>query len=224
MSDWSPNTTGAPHLSDSEPLLPLQDSDEGEEDEELALQSGSEGTSSEPREDHTDASSVEVTSSRPRRAATLRRAFSAANTTGSQEVPEGRRRSTRSLSAYNQNNKYQPPKGQDMQVQTERRHTDGGSTLTVVSNKHVSCLVIPLNQWIDEKITHDSHTYSSRLSFLFFLHFIEQIKLLSLNKIHRLMSIDHILYFVYYITLYHICPNTNLILFIPKNLQKYCNL
>lgn len=87
------------------------------EDEELALQSGSEGTSSEPREDHTDASSVEVTSSRPRRAATLRRAISVGNTTGSREVAEGRRRSMRSQSVYNQNNnKYQPPKGQDMQV------------------------------------------------------------------------------------------------------------
>ncbi|XP_053170067.1 scm-like with four MBT domains protein 2 isoform X1 [Scomber japonicus] len=97
-----------------------QDSDEGEEDEELALQSGSEGTSSEPREDHTDASSVEVTSSRPRRAATLRRAASAGNAAGSQEAPEGRRRSTRSLSTYNQNNnKYQPPKGQDVQMEEE---------------------------------------------------------------------------------------------------------
>uniref|UniRef100_A0A3Q1G8E4 Scm like with four mbt domains 2 n=1 Tax=Acanthochromis polyacanthus TaxID=80966 RepID=A0A3Q1G8E4_9TELE len=95
-----------------------QDSDEGEEDEEMALQSGSEGTSSEPREDHTDASSVEVTSSRPRRAATLRRAVSMGNATGSQEASAGRRRSTRSLSAYNQN-KYQPPKGQDMQVEEE---------------------------------------------------------------------------------------------------------
>uniref|UniRef100_A0A667Z9B3 Scm like with four mbt domains 2 n=1 Tax=Myripristis murdjan TaxID=586833 RepID=A0A667Z9B3_9TELE len=92
-----------------------QDSDE-EEDQEMELQSGSEeGTSSEPREDHTDTSSVEVTSSRPRRAVTLRRAVSAGSTTGSQERGEGRRRSTRSLSAYNQNNKYQPPKGQDMQ-------------------------------------------------------------------------------------------------------------
>lgn len=99
----------------------------------MALQSGSEGTSSEPREDHTDASSVEVTSSRPRRAATLRRAFSAGNPTSGQEAPEGRRRSTRSLSAYNQSDKYQPPKGQDMQVQTERQHTDGGSALAVVS-------------------------------------------------------------------------------------------
>uniref|UniRef100_A0AAQ5Y6T3 SAM domain-containing protein n=1 Tax=Amphiprion ocellaris TaxID=80972 RepID=A0AAQ5Y6T3_AMPOC len=85
---------------------------------EMALQSGSEGTSSEPREDHTDASSVEVTSSRPRRAATLRRAVSMGNAAGSQEASGGRRRSTRSLSAYNQN-KYQPPKGQDMQVEEE---------------------------------------------------------------------------------------------------------
>ncbi|XP_071776693.2 scm-like with four MBT domains protein 2 isoform X1 [Centroberyx gerrardi] len=95
-----------------------QDSDE-DEDEEMELQSGSEeGTSSEPRDDHTDASSVEVTSSRPRRSVTLRRAVSAGAATGSREGPEGRRRSTRSLSAYNQNNnKYQPPKGQDMQVE-----------------------------------------------------------------------------------------------------------
>ncbi|KAM7367338.1 hypothetical protein PAMP_015247 [Pampus punctatissimus] len=97
-----------------------QDSDEGDEDEDMALQSGSEGTSSEPRDDHTDASSVEVSSSRPRRAATLRRAVSAGNAAGSLEAPESRRRSTRSLSAYNQNNsKYQPPKGQDMQVEEE---------------------------------------------------------------------------------------------------------
>ena len=84
----------------------------------MALQSGSEGTSSEPREDHTDASSVEVTSSsRPRRAATLRRAVSAGHSMDSQEAPGGRRRSTRSLSVYSQNNnKYQPPKGQDVQV------------------------------------------------------------------------------------------------------------
>uniref|UniRef100_A0A3P9PYQ8 Scm like with four mbt domains 2 n=1 Tax=Poecilia reticulata TaxID=8081 RepID=A0A3P9PYQ8_POERE len=56
-----------------------QDSDE-EEDEEL-MQSCSEGSSSEPRDDQTDASSVEATGGgggRPRRAATLRRAFSAA--------------------------------------------------------------------------------------------------------------------------------------------------
>ncbi|KAF3705262.1 Scm-like with four MBT domains protein 2 [Channa argus] len=96
-----------------------QDSDEGVEDEEMALQSGSEGTSSEPREDHTDASSVEVTNSRPRRAATLRRAVSSGYAASSQDVPEGRRRSTRSLSAYSHGNKYQPTKVQDMQVEEE---------------------------------------------------------------------------------------------------------
>uniref|UniRef100_A0A4W6D8J3 Scm like with four mbt domains 2 n=1 Tax=Lates calcarifer TaxID=8187 RepID=A0A4W6D8J3_LATCA len=68
--------TSAPHLCDSDPHCFPQDSDEGEEDEEMALQSGSEGNSSEPREDHTDASSVEVISSRPRRAAARCRAVS----------------------------------------------------------------------------------------------------------------------------------------------------
>lgn len=105
------------HLT-SHPASSLQDSDEAENDEEMALQSGSEGTSSEPREDHTDASSVEASgSSRPRRTVTLRRAVSAGSSPVNQEAPGGRRRSTRSLSAYNQNNnKYQPPKEEDMQV------------------------------------------------------------------------------------------------------------
>ncbi|MEQ2246753.1 hypothetical protein ILYODFUR_002496 [Ilyodon furcidens] len=100
-----------------------QDSDEAEDDEDLALQSGSEGTSSEPRDDHTDASSVEVTSSsasrRPRRAVTLRRAFSDGTFTAVQETPGACRRSTRSLSAYHQNNKYQPQKGQDVKVEED---------------------------------------------------------------------------------------------------------
>ncbi|KAM9705788.1 scm-like with four MBT domains protein 2 isoform 2-T3 [Menidia menidia] len=99
-----------------------QDSDEGEEDEDMAMQSGSEGTSSEPRDEHTDASSVEVTaSSRPRRLVALRRAGGAGNAAGGQEAPEGRRRSTRSLSAYSQNNnnKYQPAGGQDLKVEEE---------------------------------------------------------------------------------------------------------
>ncbi|KAM9845693.1 scm-like with four MBT domains protein 2 isoform 2-T3 [Aulostomus maculatus] len=95
-----------------------QDSEEEDEDEERLLQSGSEGTSSEPRDDHTDASSVEVTSSRPRRAVTLRRLESAGKATSSQEAPEGRRRSTRSLSAYSQS-KYQPAQGQDVQEEEE---------------------------------------------------------------------------------------------------------
>lgn len=116
----------------------------------MALQSGSEGTSSEPREDHTDASSVEVTSSRPRRAATLRRAFSTGNAASVHEAPEGLRRSTRSLSAYNQNNKYQPPKGHNMQ--TERRHTDGGSSVNTVEEEGL--LVLDRNplEWSVEEV------------------------------------------------------------------------
>ncbi|KAL0962835.1 hypothetical protein UPYG_G00346130 [Umbra pygmaea] len=94
-----------------------QDSDEDEDEDYLMLQSGSEeGTSSEPREDHTDTSSVEVASSRPRRAVTLRRATHTGLVSGSQQGPESRRRSTRFLS-YNHGNKYHPPKRQDMQVE-----------------------------------------------------------------------------------------------------------
>lgn len=104
-------------------LVLLQDSDE-DEDEEEALQSGSEGTSSEPRDDHTDASSVEVTSSRPRRTASLRRAFSSA---ALQEAAEGRRRSTRSTAAYGQGNQYQPQ--QDHHMQVKRRGRRGTSSV-----------------------------------------------------------------------------------------------
>ncbi|XP_040030180.2 scm-like with four MBT domains protein 2 isoform X2 [Gasterosteus aculeatus] len=85
-------------------------------EEDKDIQSGSEGTSSEPREDHTDASSVEATSSRPRRAAALRRSLGAA---GGRDAGEARRRSTRSLSACSHNNKYQPPKRPDAQVEEE---------------------------------------------------------------------------------------------------------
>ncbi|XP_068162761.1 scm-like with four MBT domains protein 2 isoform X2 [Antennarius striatus] len=92
---------------------------DSEEEEEELLPSGSEGTSSEPRDDHTDASSVEATSSRPRRASARRRTFSVGVATGAQEAPEGRRRSTRSLSAHSQNNKYQTAKGQDTQGEEE---------------------------------------------------------------------------------------------------------
>lgn len=90
---------------------PLE-SDEGEEDEELALQSGSEGTSSEPRD---DISTAEVTRGRPRRTGRLRRAAHTDHALGSSV-----RRSTRSLSAQSQNNnKYQPPKGQDVQMEED---------------------------------------------------------------------------------------------------------
>ncbi|CDQ80701.1 unnamed protein product, partial [Oncorhynchus mykiss] len=94
-----------------------QDSDEDEDEDDLMLQSGSEeGTSSEPREDHTDTSSVEVANSRPRRAVTLRRATHTGVASSSRDGPESRRRSTRSLS-YNQESKYHPPKRQEMQVE-----------------------------------------------------------------------------------------------------------
>uniref|UniRef100_A0AAZ3SSJ3 SAM domain-containing protein n=1 Tax=Oncorhynchus tshawytscha TaxID=74940 RepID=A0AAZ3SSJ3_ONCTS len=68
-----------------------QDSDEDEDEDDLMLQSGSEeGTSSEPREDHTDTSSVEVANSRPRRAVTLRRATHTGVASSSREGPESR--------------------------------------------------------------------------------------------------------------------------------------
>uniref|UniRef100_A0A8C7CN56 Scm like with four mbt domains 2 n=1 Tax=Oncorhynchus kisutch TaxID=8019 RepID=A0A8C7CN56_ONCKI len=68
-----------------------QDSDEDEDEDYLMLQSGSEeGTSSEPREDHTDTSSVEVANSRPRRAVTLRRATHTGVASSSREGPESR--------------------------------------------------------------------------------------------------------------------------------------
>lgn len=53
--------------------------------------------------------------------AALRRAMSTTNTATRQEVAEGRRRSTRSLSAYNQNNNYEPLKARDTQVIREDR-------------------------------------------------------------------------------------------------------
>uniref|UniRef100_A0A672GVH1 Scm like with four mbt domains 2 n=1 Tax=Salarias fasciatus TaxID=181472 RepID=A0A672GVH1_SALFA len=89
-------------------------------DDDTPLQSGSEGTSSEPREDHTDASSVEATSSRPRRAAALRRVVTARSTADSQEAAAGgRRRSTRSLAASNRN-KYQPVEEDEGQLVLDR--------------------------------------------------------------------------------------------------------
>ncbi|XP_076015880.1 scm-like with four MBT domains protein 2 isoform X2 [Genypterus blacodes] len=134
-----------------------QDSDEGEEDEEMDLQSGSEGgTSSEPRDDHTDASSVEVTSSsRPRRAVTLRRFTTTSTATGSQEAPEGRRRSTRSLSAYSQNNKYEPPKGQEVQVEEEEE----GGQLVLDRN--------PLEWSVDEVVQFINSTDCASLANIF---------------------------------------------------------
>lgn len=97
------------------PASSPQESDEGEDDEDFILHSGSEGTSSEPRD---DTSVAEVSSSRPRRAVTLRRVASAGQ--GSHRSADtGLRRSTRSLSLHSQNKKYQPPKEQDIQVEED---------------------------------------------------------------------------------------------------------
>ncbi|XP_010899619.1 scm-like with four MBT domains protein 2 isoform X3 [Esox lucius] len=94
-----------------------QNSDEDDDEDYLMMQSGSEeGTGSEPRDDRTDTSSVETGSTRPRRAVTLRRATHTGIVTDGLEVPDNRRRSTRSLS-YNQGNKYHPPKREEMQVE-----------------------------------------------------------------------------------------------------------
>lgn len=99
-----------------------QDSDEAEDDEALGLRSGSDGSSSEPRDDQTDASAPEVTSSsgqRPRRAVALRRVFSVGSVTAVHVAPRGSRRSTRSLSVYNQSERYQPQKGQDVKAEED---------------------------------------------------------------------------------------------------------
>ncbi|XP_012733155.2 scm-like with four MBT domains protein 2 isoform X1 [Fundulus heteroclitus] len=135
-----------------------RDSDEAEDDEDLALQSGSEGTSSEPRDDHTDASSAEVTSSsgrrRPRRAVTLRRAFSV-GFPAVQETPGSRRRSTRSLSAYNQNSsRYQPQKGPDVKVEE-----DSGGQLVLDRN--------PLEWTVDEVVQFINSTDCASLAKVF---------------------------------------------------------
>ncbi|XP_061618770.1 LOW QUALITY PROTEIN: scm-like with four MBT domains protein 2 [Phyllopteryx taeniolatus] len=84
--------------------------------EDAASRSGSEGTSSEPRDDLTDASSVETIGSRPRRTTPLCRAESAGdnNAAGGQEAPEGRRRSTRQILS-----KFQAPKEEDTQEEEE---------------------------------------------------------------------------------------------------------
>nr|XP_057921753.1 scm-like with four MBT domains protein 2 isoform X2 [Doryrhamphus excisus] len=89
-----------------------QESD-GDYEDEVGSRSGSEATSSEPRDELTDVSSVEVTASRQSRSVTLRRADND-DVAGNQEAPEGRRRSSRQLLC-----KYQPSKGQDVQEDSE---------------------------------------------------------------------------------------------------------
>uniref|UniRef100_A0A087XFT3 Scm like with four mbt domains 2 n=1 Tax=Poecilia formosa TaxID=48698 RepID=A0A087XFT3_POEFO len=97
-----------------------QDSDEEEEEDEELMQSCSEGSSSEPRDDQTDASSVILSS---RRLAAFRPPGQQGATRGftvpafgsfgsgpfgaAHQPPDGRRRSTRSLSACSQNNRQQ---------------------------------------------------------------------------------------------------------------------
>ncbi|XP_033845127.1 scm-like with four MBT domains protein 2 isoform X2 [Periophthalmus magnuspinnatus] len=126
------------------------DSDDGEEDEDFTLHSGSEGTSSEPRD---DLSVAEVSSSRPRRAVTLRKAANSGHS--SQESTERElRRSTRSLSAYNQkDNKYQPPKEQDVQME------EGESQLVLDRN--------PLEWTVDEVVQFINSTDCASLANIF---------------------------------------------------------
>ncbi|XP_038148088.1 scm-like with four MBT domains protein 2 [Cyprinodon tularosa] len=142
-------TSNVDYIPAASPL----DSVEEEDDVERLLESGSEGTSSEPRDDLTDASSVEVTSSsqRPRRAATLRRAFSAGAFDRFHKTSEGHRRSTRSLSAYSQDNKFQ--KGQDIKVQ----ESDG----PLVLDKN------PLEWSVDEVVDFINRTDCSSLANIF---------------------------------------------------------
>lgn len=127
-----------------------QESDEGDDDEDFTLHSGSEGTSSEPRD---DSSVAEVTNSRPRRAVTLRRAAFAGH--GSRESTDtGLRRSTRSLSACNQNNKkYQPSKEQDVQMQEDEN-------LLVLDRN-------PLEWTVDEVVQFINSTDCSSLASIF---------------------------------------------------------
>ncbi|XP_056132938.1 scm-like with four MBT domains protein 2 isoform X2 [Lampris incognitus] len=139
-----------------------QDSDEEEEDEDMELQSGSEeGASSEPREDHVDMYNAEATSGRPRRAVTLRRDSSkgTGTATGSQEGPEGRRRSTRSLSAYSQNSKYQPPKRQEVQDVEEEEEEEEEGQLVLERN--------PLEWSVDEVVRFISSTDCASLANIF---------------------------------------------------------
>ncbi|XP_061124704.1 scm-like with four MBT domains protein 2 isoform X1 [Syngnathus typhle] len=96
-------------------LTPAGSGQESEEDEEDgASPSGSEATtSSEPRDDLTDASSVETVGGRPRRATALCKVEPQGTSNGgagSQEAPEGRRRSARQLLG-----KYQASKDEDAQ-------------------------------------------------------------------------------------------------------------
>ncbi|MGH0119322.1 UNVERIFIED_CONTAM: hypothetical protein FKN15_025793 [Acipenser sinensis] len=88
-------------------FLLLQDSEEDEDQDGPEDDTGSEETSSEQREDQTDTSSVEVLTTRPRRAAALRRNTDTARPTSIER--SRRKRTTRSLS-YTEDIKYHPAK------------------------------------------------------------------------------------------------------------------
>ncbi|XP_036376367.1 scm-like with four MBT domains protein 2 isoform X1 [Megalops cyprinoides] len=96
---------------------PAGSSQDSEDDEDGEDQSGSEeGTSSEPRDDQTDTSSVEVAvRGRPRRAATLRRNTDTVATVGTETARH--KRTTRSLT-YTESTKYQPAKGPVTKVES----------------------------------------------------------------------------------------------------------
>ncbi|XP_048876775.1 scm-like with four MBT domains protein 2 [Brienomyrus brachyistius] len=97
---------------------PVGSPQDSEEDEDGEDQSGSEeGTSSEPRGDLTDTSSVEASvSQRPRRAVTLRRSTDPGVPAGSDRAR--RKRTTRSIS-YSDSAKYHPAKRQVTKVENE---------------------------------------------------------------------------------------------------------
>nr|XP_015207925.1 PREDICTED: scm-like with four MBT domains protein 2 isoform X1 [Lepisosteus oculatus]XP_015207926.1 PREDICTED: scm-like with four MBT domains protein 2 isoform X1 [Lepisosteus oculatus]XP_015207927.1 PREDICTED: scm-like with four MBT domains protein 2 isoform X1 [Lepisosteus oculatus] len=92
-----------------------QDSEEDEDPEGAEDDTGSEATSSEPRDDHTDASSVEVVSSRPRRAVTLRRNTDSG---GSASTERSRRKRTTRSGSYTEDVKYHPAKRTATKVET----------------------------------------------------------------------------------------------------------
>ncbi|XP_061922366.1 scm-like with four MBT domains protein 2 isoform X3 [Entelurus aequoreus] len=97
-------------------FTPADSPQESDEDDE-ASRSGSEATSSEPRDDLTDASSVEAPGSRPRPSSALRQTEQPAvddDVASGREATEGRRRSARRLLS-----KYQPIKGEDVQEEEQ---------------------------------------------------------------------------------------------------------
>ncbi|XP_041113689.1 scm-like with four MBT domains protein 2 isoform X1 [Polyodon spathula] len=112
---------------DYTPAASPQDSEEDEDQDGPEDDTGSEETSSEQREDQTDTSSVEVLTTRPRRAAALRRNTDTVRPT-SIERPR-RKRTTQSLS-YTEDIKYHPAKRSAAKV--ENREDE--DKLVLISN------------------------------------------------------------------------------------------